>query len=196
MAKASGKSSARLPLAKARERAVKRLGIADLDYAEKQLDERLKTAKFGRDWGALDVRPAGIRFDDLWQDSYWVKDWQTARASKPIVADGSAEICFERATVYGIWIAPAVIASLRPVVADAPKPKRKRRGSPEKYDIRKIKRTMRQLIGKRPREAVNLGGKGGVFDQLRDQLGDDNVPGQARLYEISESVFQEMQSTN
>jgi hypothetical protein len=200
MAKASGKSSARLPLTEARERAAKRLGIDDLDYAKKQLHERLKTAKFGRDWGALDVRPAGIRFDDLWQDSYWVKDWQTARASKPIVApivaDGSAEICFEQATVYGIWIAPAIVASLPPAVAGAPKPKRKRRGSPETYDIPLIKRAMRQLIGKRPREAVRLDGKGGLFERLRDLLGDDAVPGRARLYKISESVFQEKQSTN
>ena len=195
MAKASGKSSARLPPAKARERAAKRLGINDRDYAEKQLHERLKTAEFGRDWGALGVRPAGIRFDDLWQNSYWVIDWQTARASKRIVADSSAGICFEQAAVYGIWVAPAVVASL-PVVASAPKPKRKRPGSPEKYDIPLIKRTMRQLVGTTPREAVRLDGKGGMFEQLGDRLDDAAVPSRTRLYEIFELVFPAKQSTN
>jgi hypothetical protein len=197
MGRAPRKFTAPISLDKALELAAKRLGVADLDYAKIRLREQLKTAEYGRDWGAQAVHPPDTRVDDLWSDpsGAWAVDWRKARASMLIVPKAASGLCFERAIIYGLWITPAIIAALAPAVAIAPKPKRRHRGRREDYDIPLIKRTMREIAAM-PRQPQRLDGKDGIAEKLRDRLGDDAVPGRSRLYEIFESISQPKQSTN
>jgi hypothetical protein len=197
MAKARHKSTAPILLVKVLKLAAKRLGVDDFDYAEIRLREQLKTAKYGRDWGAQAVHPPDTRVDDLWSDpsGAWAVDWGKARASMLIVPKAAGGLCFERAIVYGLWITPAIIAALAPAVAIAPKPKRRQRGRREDYDIPLIKRTMRKIVAM-PGQLQRLDGKRGIAEKLRDRLGDDAVPGRSRLYEIFESISQPKQSTD
>jgi hypothetical protein len=198
MGKARRKSTARIPLSKAPELAAKRLSVDDLDYAKIRLCEQLKTAKFGRDWGMQAVHPPGTRVDDLWCDpsGAWAIDWENRRASMSI---GSG-LGFERATVYGLWIAPAVVAALSSVMTSASRHKRKQRGTRRLYDIPRLKRTMREirreLMAATPGQPVHLDGKGGVAEKLRDRLGDDAVPERSRLYQIYALILPAKQSTN
>jgi hypothetical protein len=201
-AKQLGKVSAKpIMFQEACELVANRLDVDDVDYAERRLCRELAkdTIEFGRDWFASQVEPEGADVTELWRHFGYslVVDRNTNKATfkRPFVS--GIDMGIEDVTAHKIRIAPAVIDALAPVsaVARAPKLKRKRRGRRSKYDIPRLKRTMREIaatVG----QPQQLDGKGGIAEKLRDRLGDDAVPGRSRLYKIFESISQPKQSTN
>jgi hypothetical protein len=164
------KSTAPVSLSKALKLATKRLGITDPDYAEKRLGESLKTAELGRGWFLQVVDPPDARFDDLWCDPNYTIDWERSQASTWILIKASGgDTGFERATAYGISIAPAIIAALMPVTA---KPKPPVRIS--KYR-RRLERAARRIIGRDGRPD-NLQGEGGLLEKVTLEIGEENMP--------------------
>jgi hypothetical protein len=171
MAKVRRKSIAPIPSSKALKLAAKRLGVADLDYVEIRLREQLRQAVYGDDWGVQAVHPPGTRIDDLWCDpsGSWEIKWELGRAETLGIAPGTGELAFEPGYGVGLWIAPAVIKRLVPVIA---KPKPPVRIS--KYR-RPLERAARRIIGRDGRPDT-LQGEGGLLEKVTLEIGEENMP--------------------
>jgi hypothetical protein len=184
-APAARKSKAPVPLSRAREQAAKRLGIPDLDYAEKQLRAVLAQSAYGRDWGARVVDP-GARVERLWQPaSAWTVEWALERAWRMILSAGIADMAFERAYVRGIWIAPKVIAALVSVV-----PRGKSPGAPQKYNLRQLESAARKVITEQGCPE-HVEGDGGLLEKASFVMADRGhaMPGRTLALEIIGPIF-------
>jgi hypothetical protein len=179
-------------LAEARKQAAKRLGVDDLDYAEKRLCEQLRTAEFGRDWFAQAIDPPGADLNGFWQ--YWLaidREKNNASFKRPFrvgeVGEPSPGFGFEDVTAYGISIAPTVIDALAP---SAPAPRSKPIGRPSKFRSR-LEKAARAYV-KRYGCPDNLEGEGSLYEKMCDQFAD--MPTRSWALEILKPIYDEAQA--
>jgi hypothetical protein len=189
MGKARRKSTAPIPLSKAPELAAKRLGVNDLDYAKIRLRERLKTAEYGRDWGAQAMHPPDARVDALWSDPLggWEIRWEQGRAERCVLVASGIDVASERQYAVGLWIAPAVIDALAPAA-----PKGKSTGAPPWVNVALIEKTARNYI-KKHGCPDNLTGEGGLIEKVGFELPEKAMPSKTRAWEILKSIFDSAQ---
>jgi hypothetical protein len=181
MARARRKSTAPILLVKALTLAAKRLGVNDLDYVKIRLREQLKTAVYGRDCGVQAVHPPDARVDALWSDPLggWEIRWEQSRAERCILVVSGIDVASERQYAVGLWIAPAVIAALAPVI---PKP-RKPSGRPSKYrePLEQAARKVIKTHGRLPLEAKD---GSSLLEKVTDLVGVDNMPERTQALDI------------
>jgi hypothetical protein len=167
MARARRKSTAPIPLVKALTLAAKRLGVNDLDYAKKRLHQQLAKSSYGRDWFAQAIDPPDADISRLWARALTLIDWEKARGK-----DRGKNV-----DVYGITIAPAVIAALAPAVPQS------RPGHPSEYDEALIAEKARTYIDKHgPPDHVE--GDGGLLEKVTALVGRNFMPRRTRALEI------------
>jgi hypothetical protein len=188
MGKARRKPTAPIPYFKALELAAKRLGVDDLDYAEKRLRERLKTAEFGRDWFAQAIDPPDANLNGFWQRSLTIDREKNKASFKRAscvgeVGEPSPAFGFEDVTAYGISIAPAVIDTLALDEGRSP-------GRPSEYDEALIEKTAREYIDTHGLPK-GVEGDGGLLEKVTDIVGPNYMPGRTRAIEILAPILKQ-----